>query len=597
MLLRYRPLALVLLIPLPALAQGLPPLDAYSAGGTRSDVGEDVAVDGAGSVYVTGSFEGTASFGGLTLTAADTDPNADWQDVFVVKYDVEGAALWARRAGTGVFNDFAEGIAVSPFGDVYVAGYFTGVATWDGGDNPDVTLTTRNDFDAFLARYDTDGNLAWVAQAGGNGQDTGRGVAVTNSGDVYFAGGFYETATFGTNTTLTSAGSDDAFLAKYDANGSLLWAQRGGGTDGDGAWNVATDLGGNAFVVGTFRGVALFGALPLQSRGFSDLFAVKYNPGGTVAWVQQIGAGGFDYGRGVASTLEAGAALYVTGSFENTILVNQDVLTSAGFSDVVVARIDPLTGALRWGVRGGGGGFDIGNDLALVPTYVGAMTLSVHTTGYVDGDGTFSKGPRALGYLSHGGLDGFVLTLNDRVGSASPLPDAAVRTLGGANADRGWGIGASDVGATLAGVAVTGAFRDQARIGPEVLTSAGSNDVYVGRLLFRPPSLRPAGEGEEGSDVFPVAGVEGPARLSLAAPSPNPFRDAVGLTLTLPAAQPIRAEVYDGLGRRVALLHDGPLDAGTHALTWAAGTAPPGVYLVRVVTAEGTRTRRLTRLL
>jgi hypothetical protein len=596
MLLRYCPLALALLFPLPALAQGFPPFDAYSAGGTRSDVGEDVAVDGAGSVYVTGSFEGTAAFGPFTLTAADTDPNADWQDVFVVKYDVEGTALWARRAGTGVFNDFAEGIAVSPFGDVYVAGYFTGVATWDGGNNPDVTLTTRNDFDAFLAKYDPDGDLQWVAQAGGNGQDTGRGVAVTNSGDVYFAGGFYETALFGTSTTLTSAGSDDAFLAKYDAAGNLLWAQRGGGADGDGAWNVAADLGGNAFVVGTFRGVALWGGLPLQSRGFSDLFAVKYSPAGTPLWVQQIGANGFDYGRGITSTVEAGVALYVTGSFENTILVNQDVLTSAGFSDVFVARLDPLTGALRWGVRGGGAGFDIGNDIAVVPTHVSTTDLRVYTTGYVDGDGTFSKGPRALGYLSHGGLDGFVLGLGDRPGSANPLPSATVRTLGGANADRGWGVGGADVGATLAGVAVTGAFRDQASIGPETLTSAGSNDVYVARLIFRPPSLVPAGEDEEAAGALTAADAEAPAGVSLTAPSPNPFRGAAAVTLTLPAAQVVRAEVYDGLGRRVALLHDGLLQAGPHALTWAAGAAPPGVYVVRVATAERTLVQRLTRL-
>ena len=600
MRIRYRLLALLALSGaaglLPALthAQAAFPeaaaFDAYSAGGARSDIGEDVAMDAEGNVYATGSFEGTATFGTLSLTAADDDPSNDWQDVFVVKYDAQGAALWARRAGTGVFNDFAEGIAADAEGNVYVAGYFTGIATWDGGGNPDVELTTRNDFDGFLAKYDTDGDLQWVAQAGGPEQDTGRGVAVAPNGDVYFAGGFTGTALFGTGTSLTSAGSDDAFLARYDADGNLLWVRQGGGTDGDGAWNVAADGAGNAFVVGTFRGVALWDGHPLQSRGLSDVFVAAYTPGGTVGWVQQVGANGSDYGRGIAVTPQAGGAVYVTGSFENTILVNQDVLTSAGFSDVFVARLGAANGALAWGVRGGGGGFDIGNDLALAPA--GAAPLyQLFVTGYVDGDGTFSRGSRSRAYTSHGGVDGFVTVLRDRPGSASPLPYALIQTLGGTNADRGYGVGTADVGAR-AGVALTGAFRDQASIGPETLTSAGSNDAYVARYVFHPPAL--LDEEAASARLDAEAGV--PSTVTLAAPSPNPVREATALTLSLPSAQPVRAEVLDALGRRVALLHDGDLGAGPHALVWDAEAVPPGVYVLRVTTAEGTLTRRVTRL-
>jgi len=594
MLLRYALLSLALFLPALAHAQEAASFDAYAAGGTRSDIGEDVAMDTAGNVYVTGSFEGTAAFGGLSLTAADDDPSNDWQDVFVVKYDASGTALWARRAGTGVFNDFAEGLAVGPDGSVYVAGYFTGIATWDGGGNPDVELTTRNDFDGFLAKYDADGDLQWVAQAGGPEQDTGRGVAVAPDGAVYFAGGYAGTALFGTSTTLTSAGSSDAFLAKYDADGNLLWVRSGGGAESDGAWDVDTDLDGNAFVVGTFRGVALWDGSPLQSRGLSDISVVAYTPAGDVGWVQQIGANGNDYGRGIAATRQPGAALYVTGSFENTILVNQDVLASTGFSDVVVARIDPTDGDLTWGVRGGGAGFDIGNDVALAPLRAGAPRYEIYVTGYVDGDGTFSKGTRARAYTSHGGVDGFVTVLRDRPGSANPAAYAQIVTLGGTNADRGYGVGTADLGETTAGVALTGAFRDQASIGPETLTSAGSNDVYVARYVFRPRSVQEPSE-EIASAPF-AAGAEAPARLVLGAPAPNPFRGATTVTLALPSAQPVRAEVVDLLGRRVTLLHDGALGAGTHALVWDAEAAPPGVYLVRVTTAQGTQTQRVTRL-
>ena len=72
--------------------------------------------------------------------------------------------------------DLGNGIAADASGNVYVSGYFTGVATWDGGANPDVTITTRSDFDGFLAKYSPIGDLAWVQQIGGTDQDVARGV-------------------------------------------------------------------------------------------------------------------------------------------------------------------------------------------------------------------------------------------------------------------------------------------------------------------------------------------------------------------------------------------------------------------------------------
>src|SRR5690606_21784085 len=240
-------------------------------------------------------------------------------------YAPDGVRLWARRMGAADADDVVEAVAVDRDGNAYVAGAFAGDATWQGGSRPDVALTSRGGFDGFLARYDAAGDLVWVEQVGGAGDDAARGVDVDPFPErqVLLAGGFEGTATLGGGTTLTSAGGEDAFVARYTAEGELLWARRGGGPEDDGAWSVSAGEFGEAYVVGTFNGEVDFGGLTLQSRGSSDAFAVGYDEGGTALWAQQIGGVGSDFGQGGDLIVEwwGGLLLFVTGSFEEEIVV------------------------------------------------------------------------------------------------------------------------------------------------------------------------------------------------------------------------------------------------------------------------------------
>src|SRR5690606_14630153 len=222
-------------------------------------------------------------------------------------YAPDGVRLWARRMGAADADDVVEAVAVDRDGNAYVAGAFSGNATWQGGSRPDVALTSRGGLDGFLARYDAAGDLVWVEQVGGAGDDAARGVDVDPFPErqVLLAGGFEETATLGGGTTLTSVGGEDAFVARYTAEGELLWARRGGGPEDGGAWavsagewNVPTKEG--TYVVGTFGGLAGFGPFMLQSRGGSDAFVVGYDDGGAELWAQQIGGEGNDEGLGGA---------------------------------------------------------------------------------------------------------------------------------------------------------------------------------------------------------------------------------------------------------------------------------------------------------
>ena len=555
-----------------AAAQTIPPVGSgiASGGGPGSDIGESIASNlFSDVVVVVGTFEQTATFGSTSVTSADAP--AARSDAFVVAYGSGGAALWARRMGTGVFNDFGAGVAISPPyvadpGSVYVSGFFTGVATFDGGANPTLSLTTRNDFDAFLAKYSPEGDLLWVQQAGGPQQDTGRGVAVDQQGRALWTGSFAGTATWGSGASAvarTSAGGSDGFLARFLPDGTLDHLLTVGGDESDDLRSVATPAFGldAVFATGTFRSVALFGATPLQSRGLSDVAVLRLADGGGVEWVRQVGGAGNDYARGVAYARSGHVG--VGGSFENTMLVGADVLASAGFSDAFLAVYDEA-GTEVGAFRGGGAGFDIANGVAATPivpiaTLGGDEERPVFVlTGYVDGAGTFGATPAPAR-----GTDAFA--------AVYPFPyaddpgAADLFLLGGTNSDRGNGATLGYVGGTLL---LTGSYRGTAAFGGSTVVSVGSSDVFVARVPLCPLYSCPVATGE-------APDTHGTTLVVAPNPSRSPF-----VAVRLDAATEVTVEVVDALGRMQAVLHRGALPSGE--TRFRPGALAPGLYVVRV---------------
>ncbi|WP_428662009.1 SBBP repeat-containing protein [Runella sp.] len=174
-----------------------------SAGGTGVDEARSIAVDGNGNVYVTGYFEGTATFGTVTKTSAG------YRDIFVAKYDKSGSVQWVQSAG-GTGNDFGYGIAVDGNGNVYVTGAFSGTATFGSA-----IKTSAGETDIFITKYNPSGMWQWTQFAGGTHFDYGNKIAVDSSNNVFITGFFYLTAKFGRNSK-TSAGSREIFIGRLD---------------------------------------------------------------------------------------------------------------------------------------------------------------------------------------------------------------------------------------------------------------------------------------------------------------------------------------------------------------------------------------------
>ena len=260
-------------------------------GTSHFDTADAVAADGSGAYVVVNSRYGAGSI-----------------DAFVRKHDPDGAELWSHQIGASEYV-YASAVAADASG-VYVAGRTSGSLpgqTSGGG--------------AFVRKYDPEGTELWTHQFGGSA-GYASAVTVVASG-VYVAGW-----TGGTLSGQTSAGGHDAFLRKYNPDGTELWTRQFGSSDGDHARDLAADASGVYVLGSTFSAGT--------DDEYRDAFVRKYDPGGAELWTHQ-----FDTPDEATAVAADGSGVYVAGSIAG-VLPGQ---ASAGGTDAAVRKYDP---AGRW---------------------------------------------------------------------------------------------------------------------------------------------------------------------------------------------------------------------------------------------------------
>ncbi len=374
-----------------------------------------VAVASDGSVYVTGYTHG--AFTGNT--------NAGNIDAFLAKYDADGALQWVEQFG-GANYDYGYTVTTLD-GDVYVAGYTNSPLTGHQGS-----------YDAFLAKYDADGNQIWLKPFGSAGNEYAQGLAAR--GSLIFVAGYTDGDMFG----ATNQGGRDIFLAAFDTGGNAVPAQslQTGTSSNDYAYALALAPDGSKVVVG-----ATHGDLSGSNQGMADAFAIKVGPSGNQVWKKQFGSTAND--RFWAVAIDQDGAIYAGGATEGNLAGH----ASFGGSDPMLFKLN-ADGTTVWSRHIGNGTTETGRGVA----------VDLSGDVYLTGRSSDSMDPGDPNAAHIGNSDNYIVKF---------APDGTrgwTRQFGTATADESYAIAAG------AALYVTGAT-----LGDMDSGNAGGYDVFLAR--------------------------------------------------------------------------------------------------------------------
>lgn len=232
-----------------------------AGGGPGADAGTAVAVDLYGNSYLAGYYEGTASFYNFNITAAGG------KDIFLAEFNPQGYPLPLHSYG-GAGDDIPAAMCLDGSANLYLTGTFTGTAHFD---NKTITSTGK---DVFTAAFTNKGTINWLNQIGGSGNSAGLAIVSDWQSNVFVTGVFAGTANIGP-ASLTSSGSTDIYLVKYDALGRVLWATSAGGALADTAFGIGVDQNDQPYITGSVRGTAGFGSLTYVADSTGAFFLAQ----------------------------------------------------------------------------------------------------------------------------------------------------------------------------------------------------------------------------------------------------------------------------------------------------------------------------------
>lgn len=348
---------------------------AINMGGTGGDQGWGVALDQNNNVHITGYFHGIADF----------DPSLEEIEltsvvgisVFVAKYSFDGIYFnaFATLDGDGGEDDNGNSIVADESGNLYLTGNFWGTVDFNPSIGVDNLISSGNNPDIFLAKYDNIGNFVWAGKMGGNSSDYGMSVAIDGDGNLIITGSFEGIADFDPSPEVENLtnfeGGSDVYIAKYDNSGDFLWAANMGGTGSGIGQSVAIDGDKSIVVTGYFEGTIDFDPSPsaqvnLTSAGMRDVFLAKYDSYGNLLWASRLGGTYNDWGYSVA--LDTDGNVLITGAFEGMADFDPSSgefnLNSFGDVDIFIAKYDEF-GNLLWARGMGGPQWDQGRSIAI----------------------------------------------------------------------------------------------------------------------------------------------------------------------------------------------------------------------------------------
>jgi hypothetical protein len=313
---------------------------AHKFGSTLPDEGAATCFDPNGNVFVTGFFQETVDFNPGSSTNNFT---ATSYDIFILKLDANGNYVWNYDLGS---NPAEQGRAIQcdANGNVYTTGSFGSSLDFNPGAATEF-MSATGVADIYLLKLTNAGDFIWSRKIGGISNEYALSVAIDLNGAAILGGYFASTTTFNSfpNVAITSAGLDDAFVVKFNSDGSHAWTRTIGSTGYDQTKAVTTDAQGNVYATGIFQGTVDLNpdaGVENYTANQEDCFVIKLTPNGGFINASVMGGTGSDYSYGIAT--DAIGGIYTCGSFTQTADFDPssqvNSLTSLGGFDVFLSK-------------------------------------------------------------------------------------------------------------------------------------------------------------------------------------------------------------------------------------------------------------------
>jgi len=373
-------------------------------GGSGDDKSKDIALDGAGAVYLTGW---TSSFNFPVRTPVQ-GAMAGLQDAFVTKLNSAGSAIVYSTYLGGTNIDGGRAIAIDATGAAYVTGH-----SWSS--NFPLVTPLQGTFggvqDVVLFKLTPAGNsLVFSTYIGGAATEKSKGIALNSNGSIYVTGW-----TTSTNFPMVNpiqgafAGIQDAFVVKIAPPGRrIIYSTYLGGVDSDSGRDIAIDSADNVYVAGHTWSFNFPMVNPIQGTfgGIRDAFIAKINSTGTsIIYSTYLGGFGNDTARGVA--IDGSGAIHVVGGADSTNfpVVNPIQGTNAGLNDVFVAKISdgagsPVTLSITPDATTVAQGGSLGYTVTAVNTTAAKQCVDFWETVTLPGGGTYPPGGALFGPMN-----------------------------------------------------------------------------------------------------------------------------------------------------------------------------------------------------
>ncbi|MFH1675383.1 MAG: hypothetical protein ABIC40_00055 [bacterium] len=354
----------------------------------------------------------------LLIRVADTKPDPihghidAWNVAGVSVVEFQG---WAKTwGGWGV--DEGHSVACDGSGNVYVAGNFIKTVDFDPGPGEELhTSVSSTKSDAFVSKFDPNGNFQWVKVWGGTGEDRAYDLACDGKGYIYIAGSFEDTVEFTAlpGGSMTSNGGKDCYYCVFDQAGQFS-GHRAWGSEypTEEALAIHIDQYSNIFITGQFGSTVDFNpsggyTLERTSNGGTDVFLSTFDCYGNLIWAQTWGGADDDIGLGVTVYVSAYKwRIFVTGGLRDLVDLDPGIgvtqYDSKGESDAFVSEFDN-EGNFVWGCGWGSSSYDFANEVVV------DSTGKAYVYGWFRGIADLDPGPGVDERNSHSSMDCFLI--------------------------------------------------------------------------------------------------------------------------------------------------------------------------------------------